>query len=150
MLSPKAREAVIIGSSGAGIALVLLVIILISSQRKPDSTRYPSDTSPNKTPAYKDNYKNYSSPTPTKSINEQRFDRSSFYENKLIEYVKNGMHNPDSFNHVETKYFESGGRGVFVLKFRGTNAFGAVVTQKVCAITKVNSLDIESMGPFDE
>ncbi len=46
------------------------------------------------------------------------------------EAIKAGMHNPASYEHVSTTYADlGGGRGITVTtKFRGTNAFGAVMT----------------------
>ena len=43
------------------------------------------------------------------------------------------MHNPDSYEHVETKYIDKDTYIVVITKFRGTNAFGAVVTNSMAA-----------------
>jgi hypothetical protein len=46
---------------------------------------------------------------------------------KLVEAVKKRMHNPRSFEHVETRYGVVGDELVVTMEFRGTNAFGGVV-----------------------
>lgn len=55
-------------------------------------------------------------------------------ENKeLVTAVKSGMHDPKSFEHVETRYKDNGDSFGMLMTFRGTNGFGAVVTQQVTA-----------------
>ncbi|WP_053375673.1 beta-galactosidase [Paenibacillus sp. FJAT-27812] len=53
----------------------------------------------------------------------------------LKKSVKENMNNPKSFEHVETTYSDKGDmKGIDVyMKFRGTNSFGAIVTNKVHA-----------------
>jgi hypothetical protein len=53
---------------------------------------------------------------------------------KLEAYIKEHMNDPDSYEHVETKYWETKGGLIVQTKFRGTNAFGAIVTQTVKAV----------------
>lgn len=52
--------------------------------------------------------------------------------------IKARMHNPDSYKHVKTVYSDSGyGKGLTIqTTFRGTNAFGGVVTN--LAVAKVD------------
>lgn len=47
----------------------------------------------------------------------------------FVKIIKNNMHDPSSFDHVETKYRVEKDRGkIFVrMKYRGKNAFGQVV-----------------------
>lgn len=52
----------------------------------------------------------------------------------LTEHIKNSMHDPDSYEHVETKYWEVGSGVIVVLtEFRGKNSFGAKVKQSIKA-----------------
>lgn len=51
----------------------------------------------------------------------------------LKKIVKQSMHNPDSFEHVDTKCYDLGDRIRVKMTFRGTNGFGAVVTQQITA-----------------
>lgn len=52
---------------------------------------------------------------------------------KTVEYVKEHMHNPKSFKHVETHYIDYAEKGyrVIQMKYRGTNLFNAVVTNSI-------------------
>ena len=52
---------------------------------------------------------------------------------ELVTAVKAGMHDPKSFEHVETRYTDKGNSFGILMTFRGTNGFGAVVTQQVTA-----------------
>lgn len=52
----------------------------------------------------------------------------------VVDFVKKNMHYPDSFKHVETQYSsisESNDLFRVNMTYRGTNGFGAVVTEKV-------------------
>jgi hypothetical protein len=53
----------------------------------------------------------------------------------LVKIVKSAMHNPRSFEHVHTSYREQDGKIYVYMTYRGTNAFGAIVTNKVSAIS---------------
>ena len=52
---------------------------------------------------------------------------------KTVKYVKSKMHNPKSFEHVETQYIDYAENGfrVINMKYRGTNLNNAVVTQTI-------------------
>lgn len=52
---------------------------------------------------------------------------------ELVSAVKAGMHDPDSFEHVETRYTDRGDSFGILMTFRGTNGFGGTVTQQVTA-----------------
>ncbi len=60
----------------------------------------------------------------------------------LVFAVKDTMHNPSSFEHVKTLYavhsYEGEGEVIVTMTFRGTNAYGAVVTQTVKVICTPN------------
>lgn len=65
---------------------------------------------------------------------------------KVEAAVKASMHNPDSYEHVETRY-QAGTEAITVVTtFRGTNKFGAVVTNKAIATVDGdgNVLSLES------
>lgn len=55
---------------------------------------------------------------------------------ELVKYVKKNMHNPKSFEHVETRYGVTGDYAGLVMIYRSTNAFGAIVSNSIKA--KVN------------
>jgi len=54
---------------------------------------------------------------------------------ELVSAVKTGMHNPSSFEHVHTRLggADDSDQRAFVMTYRGTNAFGATVTQTASA-----------------
>jgi hypothetical protein len=70
----------------------------------------------------------------SEQVQELFFADGSNYQ--LIQLVKKSMNDPDSFEHVETKYVDNGsGDVVIFMKFRGNNAFGAkVLTEAVANI----------------
>lgn len=58
----------------------------------------------------------------------------------LVEYVKKNMKNPDSFEHVETKFgwvndpkYNQHERILVHMIYRGSNSFGGVITEEVFA-----------------
>lgn len=71
----------------------------------------------------------------------------------LVTKVKNTMHNPDSFEHVDTIYYwtdetkKSAGDKITVrMTYRGTNAFGGVVTETVMAQVDTHGNVLEVLG----
>lgn len=61
----------------------------------------------------------------------------------LTEAIKLDMHNPDSFESVETSYIDKESHLIVSTKYRGTNAFGAVVTNMVVAKTDLDGNVLE-------
>ncbi|PXX88759.1 hypothetical protein DIT71_17275 [Marinobacter vulgaris] len=61
----------------------------------------------------------------------------------LERFVKKRMHNPDSYEHVETTYGDRGNHLVVRTVFRGTNALGAVVTNSITAKVSHNAQILE-------
>jgi len=64
---------------------------------------------------------------------EAQFSAWNGAHRNLEKVIKSSMHNPDSFKHVETSYWDRGDHLVVRTTFRGTNGFGAVVTNSVKA-----------------
>lgn len=62
--------------------------------------------------------------------------------------IKNRMNNPDSYKHVETVYWDKGSYLLVRTTFRGTNGFGAVVTERVFAKVDLNGNVIEILNNF--
>jgi hypothetical protein len=51
-----------------------------------------------------------------------------------VAIVKKAMHNPSSFEHVSTRYVIGDDMSLIIfMTYRGTNAFGAIVTNEVKA-----------------
>ncbi|MBC23617.1 MAG: hypothetical protein CMJ32_06845 [Phycisphaerae bacterium] len=67
----------------------------------------------------------------------------------LAKLIKAGMNNPESYDHVETVYWDNGDHLIVKTTFRGTNAFGGVVTNWVRAKTDLdgNVLEVIDQGP---
>ena len=62
---------------------------------------------------------------------ERKFDGSI---KPVVEYVKNNMKNPNSFEHVKTEWFinkDAERQYIVRMQYRGTNSFNAVVTEQV-------------------
>ena len=51
----------------------------------------------------------------------------------LVRYIKKSMNDPKSFDHIETRYSDNGTDLTVFMKFRGKNAFGALVINSVMA-----------------
>jgi len=61
----------------------------------------------------------------------------------LTRLIKESMHNPDSYEHVETR-FRDDGKSIFVItEYRGTNAFGGTVVGSISAIVDFDGNVIE-------
>ncbi|WP_052731139.1 SHOCT domain-containing protein [Spirosoma radiotolerans] len=52
---------------------------------------------------------------------------------QLEKAVKSAMKNPDSYEHVETRFRDDGSTIYVITTFRGTNSFGGVVPQRADA-----------------
>ncbi len=57
---------------------------------------------------------------------------------KLTEYIKGIMNDPDSYQHVETKYWDKGDYLIVFTQFRGKNMFGGVVKNGCLAKVSIN------------
>lgn len=51
----------------------------------------------------------------------------------LTEIIKKSMNDPDSYEHIETKFKDNTDHIFVITKFRGANAFGGKVVNTVCA-----------------
>lgn len=66
---------------------------------------------------------------------------------KVEAAIKSRMHNPDSYKHVETRYAVEGNTISIVTRYRGTNGFGATVTNSAVATVDMdgNVLSLSSL-----
>lgn len=69
-----------------------------------------------------------------KAAIEAQFSRWDGSHPSVEKMVKRGMKNPDSYQHVETKYAIKPSGFVVVTTIRGTNSFGGIVPQTFRAI----------------
>lgn len=65
----------------------------------------------------------------------------------LTERVKERLHNPDSFEHVETTFFGVTGANTF-MTFRAENGFGAIRSNSVSARVDPDTCKVTSLGEF--
>lgn len=66
--------------------------------------------------------------------------------NNLEKFIKSRMHDPGSYEHVETNYLDRGDILIITTKFRGKNAFGARVLNTVQAKVDINGKVLELSG----
>lgn len=64
---------------------------------------------------------------------------------ELVKLVKQNMNNPKSFEHVETRYGVTGDYAGIVMVYRGTNAFGAIVTNSIKAKVSLDDCSLISV-----
>jgi len=67
---------------------------------------------------------------------------------KLSRLIKESMNDPDSYEHVETKYGNMDDHLVVITTFRGKNAFGGVVKNTVKASVSLDGEDIEILEQY--
>lgn len=67
----------------------------------------------------------------------------------LEQIIKKSMNDPESYEHVETRYLDKGDFLIVITKFRGKNAFGGTVVNSAAAKADLNGkvLEIISQGP---
>ena len=70
---------------------------------------------------------------------------------KTVRYVKNLMHNPKSFEHVETTYKDSASQGfrVIYMVYRGTNPFNAIITDSIWVKVDLTGEVTEVLSPSE-
>lgn len=68
-----------------------------------------------------------------KKVIEAQFSSWDGSHINLTKAIKDGMNDPDSYEHISTKYFDLGDHIKVVTEFRGTNSFGAKVKNTVVA-----------------
>lgn len=64
----------------------------------------------------------------------------------LTELIKKNMNDPDSYDHIETKFKDNGDHILVITKFRGANAFGGKVINTVTANVDFNGNVIEVLS----
>ncbi len=76
---------------------------------------------------------------------ERQFSAWDGSHQNLVRVVKEAMHDPDSFDHLKTVYWDKGDKLVVKMDFRGKNTFGALVKNTVYAETDLegNILSIQ-------
>lgn len=62
---------------------------------------------------------------------------------KLTRIIKDSMNDPDSFEHIESKYWDEGDHLIIIESFRGKNAFWGIVKNSVKAKVSIDGNDIQ-------
>ena len=82
---------------------------------------------------------------------EQHLSKWTGAHDQLETYVKASMKNPNSYEHVSTKYILPDDTtalfAIYITTFRGQNALGATVTQTVRAKCNIETGSIETVLP---
>lgn len=79
---------------------------------------------------------------------EKQFSAWNGSHRNLTKVIKKSMNDPDSYEHVETKYWDMGDHLVVLTTFRGKNAFGGKVKNSVKAKIALNGQVLEIMEQF--
>jgi hypothetical protein len=82
---------------------------------------------------YRAKVKTYQSKIERKKKVEGLFSKWDGSYAPLKKYVKEKMNDPSSFDHVETKFSDRGNHVYIIMTFRGKNAFGGTIINKVTA-----------------
>jgi len=73
-----------------------------------------------------------------KELIEPQFSAWDGSHRKLTELIKKAMNDPDSYEHVETVYWDKGDYLIVMTKYRGNNAFGGKVLGMIKAKVALN------------
>lgn len=68
---------------------------------------------------------------------------------ELVSYVKKSMRDPSSFEHVETLTRDNGDTVSIQMTYRGKNAFGAIVTERVVADIDPDTRQLININQLD-
>ena len=92
---------------------------------------------------------NSSRPKTRTEIIEQQFSAWDGSHRSLTKLIKESMNDPDSYDHVETVYWDKGDHLIVRTTFRGKNAFGGVVKNWVKAKVDLNGnvIEVIEQGP---
>jgi hypothetical protein len=76
---------------------------------------------------------------------ENQFSGFDSYHIQLVNYVKQNMNDPNSFEHIDTKHWELNDYLIVQMTFTGQNVLGGVVKQNIkakCNIDNGNIIEI--------
>ncbi|MEQ8409097.1 MAG: zinc ribbon domain-containing protein [Gammaproteobacteria bacterium] len=77
---------------------------------------------------------------------ESQFSPFNGSHRNLVNIVKTSMNDPDSFEHVETGYVDAGDNIRIQMVYRGRNAFGGTVTERITVLANLNGDILEIIG----
>lgn len=83
-----------------------------------------------------------------KEMIEKQFSFIDGSHKKLTKLIKNSMNDPNSYEHVETKYWDMKDHLIVITTFRGKNVFGGVVKSTVKAKVSLDGESIEILEQY--
>lgn len=136
-VSTKAKACRLCGApvkKGFGIGhwgIIFIVLLALGSFLMP-SADTPFDSNP---PAKKEKPQEVDPRTLSIKRQFSSWDGSHY---NLTKYIKQSMHDPSSYDHIETTWWDMQNHIVVITRFRGKNAFGAVVKNIIKAKVDMN------------
>ncbi|WP_392471381.1 hypothetical protein ACF3OC_08355 [Sphingobacterium cellulitidis] len=77
---------------------------------------------------------------------ERHFSNFDGSYTKFRNYIKDNLNNPSSFEHVETRYTDNNdGTVKVIMKYRGENAFGAILTKYAKCTLNISTGDFSDV-----
>jgi hypothetical protein len=117
-------------SIGVGVfALVVLLIAIVDISNDPDPAADETEDITQEETAEPE----LSPEEQRREFVEEQFSAWDGSHRELVRLVKDSMNDPRSFEHIETRYTDNGDTIVLQMRFRGSNAFGALVQNTVIA-----------------
>tara|TARA_R110002050_G_scaffold228586_1_gene364218 strand:+ start:495 stop:1190 length:696 start_codon:yes stop_codon:yes gene_type:complete len=89
----------------------------------------------------------YQLPPTREEIIESQFSAWDGSHRNLEKYIKKNMNDPDSYEHVQTVYWDQGDYLVVKTTFRGNNAFGGKVKNDIKAKITIDGVILEIVSP---
>ncbi|MEX0998399.1 MAG: hypothetical protein WD000_00340 [Thermodesulfobacteriota bacterium] len=77
---------------------------------------------------------------------EKQFSAWDGSHRELTKFIQESMNDPDSYDHVETKYLDKEDHLIVITTFRGKNAFGGTVANTVTAKVSLDGEVLEILG----
>ncbi|MCF7944250.1 MAG: hypothetical protein K9L75_01775 [Spirochaetia bacterium] len=68
-----------------------------------------------------------------KVLLEQQFSAWDGSHRELTKVIKEAMHNPKTYEHIQTSYIDKGDHLIVITEYRGSNMFGAIIKDSVTA-----------------
>ena len=66
--------------------------------------------------------------------------------NRLKDYVKSNLKDPESFKHEGTQYWDKGDHLIILMKYRAKNSFGGYVVGNVKAKSSIDGTELEILS----
>lgn len=91
---------------------------------------------------YKDKVKHYQAKADRQALINKQFSAWDGSHRQLERYIKKNLKNPDSYEHVETRYFDQGDHIIIKTKYRATNSFNALILETASARASIDGMKV--------